>query len=805
MGTDLYRLLNRPAVKTLPAFAVGIACAEHPCIRAADITWAAALVLWIASVLVVFSVERARWRPWRDASLLALATATGLLAGRDAWLNVDTALLSWSDSGMHIVIHGIVDQQPVSRPGRMTFIMRVSGLSYQPLGDTCVAGKTYVTVYDLDTGTSPGIDVGDTLTLRGTLASGRPARNPGAFDHRSWLNRIGVSTTFTAQGRDVTLCGRGHGGSFPASSLRRLRSVIALSIERLFPPSDVPLMKAFLLGERGYVDEETILSLRRAGIVHIIALSGLHVGIILTVIWVPLGRLPFGIRAPIASVALWSFVFITGAAPPVMRAAVMASAVLAAYGFQRPAHTMNTLASAGIAILAVSPAYLFDPGFQLSFSAVTGIVLFQPRIASCIRRLLPAVLEGNFFSGSVVSLSALTVAAQLGTAPFLASLFGEISLISLVANLVAVPLAFVVVACGMVALLLSGVGPFPSLCYASASSAALRLITGSADVLAGFSFASIRIPALPGWVPCLYVFFLWMLFFRPRPFRARLLFCALVLTAVLTVVSAVGTPSKETELLVLFLDVGQGDAVVVRTPAGKCLVIDSGPSFRESDAGRRTIVPVLRGAGIHRIDALFVTHPDDDHIGGACSLLSSMGVDSVVLPVGWPMTPAARALDSVSHACKVAVRRVHPGVSLPVDPSIRLYVLSSERPACARSDANNGSLCLLLRYGSTAYLFTGDADTTVERLIVERFGDALRCDVFKAGHHGSASSNGNVLLRTAAPREIVVSCGRHNRFGHPKAAALRRMVSCGARVHRTDIDGAVIFASGGDSVRRVTW
>jgi len=804
MQTDLLQLLNRPAVKVLPAFSAGILLAEHGTVDP-HVFPLSALVLFPAAFLISsLSSRRFALRPLKDVLLLLLVCAAGGLRAGDETGKVDTDLLPWADGGKHVTARGIVLTRPVSKPDRISFIVGVQSIDARVLGPAAVSGRCAVVVFaGRETGPQNALlpEKGDTLELRGKLVSARPARNPGSFDYRTWLRRQGMSTLLTASAGDVRLLGRPLSPAFPGALLEECRSGMLRAIRILFPPDRAALMEALLLGDRGMIDEETTLQLRKAGIIHILAVSGLHVGIALSVIWLPLGRLRYCARAPLALALLWIFVLLTGPAPPVLRAAVMATLVILGSAVQRLPHTMNSLAAAGILILAFSPLDLFQPGFQLSFAAVCSIVLFHRRISSELGRIVPAALREAAAVKSLVSLTSLTVAAQAGTLPLLAEYFGEVSIVSLAANLAAIPLVFVVVACGIIAVLLSPFGAYPAMLYATASDAALRGVLFSADALSSLPCAVAALPSAPAWAVILYVMCLLLLFSWRRTAAARLFAVAALSAAACSVNQLFEAGAREDLLRVSFLDVGQGDAVFVETPGGMTMLIDTGPSGSTGDAGERVIAPFLRSRGISRLDVLVVTHPDDDHIGGARSLIAALDVLNVWISKGWAPSSQARVLDSAARAESAAVLKPDAGPALFPDSSVKVYVLSDRCPPGAEPSANNSSLALLLRYGATSFLLTGDVDSVVENELVSRYGNALKCDVFKAGHHGSSSSNGSALLNAAAPEHAVISCGRNNRFGHPKPAALRRMLDKGAVLHRTDLAGAVIFESDGRVVR----
>jgi competence protein ComEC len=239
------------------------------------------------------------------------------------------------------------------------------------------------------------------------------------------------------------------------------------------------------------------------------------------------------------------------------------------------------------------------------------------------------------------------------------------------------------------------------------------------------------------------------------------------------------------------IDVGQGDAFAIRTPAGRWLLVDTGPRSARGDAGRDRVVPYLLGRGARRLEALILTHPDADHIGGAAAVLEAFDVGIVIDPglvagkdIFIDLLAAARQSNQRWIAGRAGVAFTVDGVQITL-----MYPLAEVDPA---SNANDNSVVFRMTFGSFAALFLGDAPTSVEDQLVALHGGALRAAVLKVGHHGSSTSTGDSLLRAMQPGLALVSAGRRNRYGHPNPGVLRRLERHGVRVVRTDVNGNFI-------------
>jgi DNA internalization-related competence protein ComEC/Rec2 len=262
-------------------------------------------------------------------------------------------------------------------------------------------------------------------------------------------------------------------------------------------------------------------------------------------------------------------------------------------------------------------------------------------------------------------------------------------------------------------------------------------------------------------------------------------------------------PAGEPDLRVTFLDVGQGDAAVIELPDGSAILIDTGPSGGNMDAGSAVILPFLRARGISMLHGMIITHPDDDHAGGAHSVLEALPVEHIFIGGRWPEGSRTSSLMTYMIETADSVRDVRAGDRIALPGNATLYVLSP--PAEIDCEASNEhSVVVLLLYGSTRFLFTGDTDAQAEHRMIARYDNFLRADVLKVAHHGSTTSTSPGFAVKVRPKHAVISAGRNNHFNHPRQEILDRLRLVGATISRTDIEGAIMFTSDGKSVRKVS-
>jgi competence protein ComEC len=471
-----------------------------------------------------------------------------------------------------------------------------------------------------------------------------------------------------------------------------------------------------------------------------------------------------GRRAAAASgiVAVLGFAAVVGPEPSVVRATIMAVLVLAAVLLDREASVTNSLALAALAILAARPGDLLDPGFQLSFAATAGIVMAPiPR-------------------GGLAAALGVSLAAQLAVLPVTLVHFNQLSTIGIVANLAAVPLAGAATVLGLLAVAATAVGEVAAAAVFGAVWPVLLLLRAVAALAAAVPGAVIHLPA-PG--PAAVVAYAsalgcalaaWHWRTRRVPCRA---FAAVAAPALLAAVVLAGLPiltRGDGRLRVTVLDVGQGDAIVVETPDGRVVVVDAGAGGPwRLDAGERAVAPFLWNRGVLALHATLTTHADIDHAGGMASLRRLFSVTE-----RW---------DDAAHP-----RSLGGALLTPIAPDV---------PGGGRNDR---ATMLRVEFGLASVLLASDVEAAGERALLDA-GVPLAATVLKVGHHGAATSSTAPFLAAVRPAVAVVSVGARNPYGHPDAGALARLAAVGARVYRTDRDGAVLVETDGRTLTVTRW
>lgn len=612
------------------------------------------------------------------------------------------------------------------------------------------------------------------------------AVNPHGFDYEAWLLERGIRATGY-----VRAPGRSGEGVPPERMdalvvrmpylIDRLREAARQKILSALPERPYAgVLIALAIGDQRAIDPGQWQLFARTGVSHLMSISGLHVTMIAGLVaalvsfcWRRSERLLLALPAQKAAAlagfaGAFAYCLVSGFAVPAQRTLYMVGVVAAALWLGRATSASRVLAAALFAVLVLDPWAVLSPGFWLSFSAVA--VIFH-------------VSTGHTAKPHwLAQWGRVQWAVTVGLAPLMLVLFGQVSLVSPLANAAAIPLVSLVVT---PLALLGAALPFDwplALAHALLEALMVMLVW-----LAELPSALWQQHAPVPWtVPLALLGIAWLLL--PRGFPARWLgaVLALPLFSVLPPAPAAG------ELWITVLDVGQGLAVLARTEK-HVLLYDTGPAFSVfADSGSRTILPYLRGEGIARVDALVVSHDDRDHSGGAASVLEGMPVAAL-----WSSLPADHVLVAgreSSERCAagrgwewdgVAFEFLHPGVAAP--------------PGGAR--ANNRSCVLRIAASGGTVLLTGDIERAAEGELLRRVPGLLAADALLVPHHGSATSSSPEFVRKVAPRYAVFTVGYRNRFGHPREEVLGRYRDVGSTLLRTDTGGAVEIRFAGGSSR----
>jgi competence protein ComEC len=720
-----------------------------------------------------------------------------------------------------MALEGTVDRPPDRTPEGTQLLIRSRNVI---VADRHVAVTGSVLLFVRDKGNS--FRMGDGLRVLCTLDRPRGFQNPGGFSYERHLAFERIHTVGFASNEPawVTL---GEGDHNPILLwIERCRDHIRQFLEREVASPASSILKALVLGEQRDIPEELSEHFVATGIAHLLAISGDHLGIVALLsfsllIWF-LKRSEFLILS--TSVKKWAagltvpcillYTFIAGGGISVIRATIMVIVFFLSILFNRERHLLHTLGLAAFLILLVSPPSLFDVSFQLSFLAVLSILTLVPRLLPALKREdwpLPMETHWTKRIWNYVKLSLLvTAVATFGTAPFVALHFNRVSPIGLVSNLLFIPwVGFVIVPLTITASVLSFfVTPVAGLLIHLAG-AVTAILLRTVAFFASLPLASLFVSTPTVFEIILFYLLLISLAHVQKQRKVRYLFAGLCFMFIVNVAYWNVKDLFQKELTLTFIDVGQGDSILVEFPKGKRMLIDGGGLYDDRfDIGKSVVAPFLWNKKIRKIDTLVLTHPDPDHLKGLNFIASHFSIGQF-----WE-SGLRVASESFLHLERTLLEKGVKRVSLNEKSSIQeisgVYVSvlnpapfpvdeGSFKGERGRSMTNNCSLVLKLQFRNTGVLLAGDVEKEAEVRIL-RQGHPVRADLLKIPHHGSLSSSTVAFLEKVKPAYAVLSVAQRNVGRLPHPDVLKRYEGLNIKVFRTDRDGAVTVVTDGEKI-----
>ncbi len=784
---------KRPLLPLLVAYVAGLALGK----------WSGAVYWGVGAFLAATAISA--WR--RDTTLLVMAAVFcgGLVVG---------GLLRREDEEARHLMQRLSPPIAAKMVGRVVALdisdgetpWFVVGHAYTvtEAGTFALPGKILVTVSTANAAQERQIPaIGEIVEVTGALDTPRTHVNFFGFDYRDSLARKGIYASL--QGSHWEILEAVPSSQWLSQALMTLRRCAAESLQRFLPPDEARWATSMVFNDRRQLTPTEQSQLRDANLMHLFAVSGLHVGALAAAALLVLRalRVSWLYSWSFVAVLAWVYTALTGFVPSAQRATAMVTAYAASRWARREIDPVSALAAGCFGLLLWNPRLHNDVAFLLSVTGVLGIVTFFP----LLRSIFP---DPEFFSkwpfyfqkflSLVTDGFRVTLGVSLLILPLQLYFFNQVNLLSPLGNVFCAMLAVPIVGS---ALAIVGVGVFSAplaVLLGAATAFLLNVLMTITDVIANQDWAILRVPRLS---PAAVFGYYAVLFsgyyivrrdtpeFVPKA-RAQLLIRASLACLILVVATA--WQRSDRRLKIWFFDVGQGSSALVQLPTGQSFLIDCGN--RIPNMARLVVIPQLRALGCWPLDDVLITHEDSDHAGSLPKLLEEWKVSTLVF--GRDVVAPERYLMSAS-SLKVfpRIERICAGYRVLIDRELELAILN---PDCETSPTlasnNDRSVVVRLQYKNFAVLFTGDCEHGAEGFMLNQ--GIKRCDVLLVGHHGSASSTGEAFLEAVDPQVAIISCGRRNRYGHPAPAVIQRLMERHVVIYRTDRHGAICVATDGD-------
>ena len=704
-----------------------------------------------------------------------------------------------------VEVSGVIDDYPEPRGGMTQFRFSIDGHRTGPAwanssGLLLVRAKPPIAM--IEDRSPPFFRYGDSLVLKGTLTE------PPVLEEFDWRDHLAREDIHFLMFRpEVELTGYGRGSPL-LGGLYRVREEMAESLDRSLPEPRASLAQALLLGIRGGLPSELRDDLARTGTTHLIAISGLHVGILVGMVSLGsaglLGRRRH-LYVVIPLLFVWAYAVLTGFSPPVARAAIMASLYLWAMFLGRQRSGLSSMSAAAALMVVVDPGLLREVSFQLSFLAMTGLLLLGPWFRAVGLRLVARYWEPEGFSGGIlkffIEASAISLAAILATLPVVAVNFHYLSPVGLPATVLILPVLPLVLVSTLAVAIVGMVSGVAGEVLAWVAWPWLSWMTSLIRIFSWIPGLTLDVGASGPYLSLAYYTLLVLLLWSARRRWPKALVQAelpefptirstakprlhsllrqkrtyLISGAVLLVLAviSVGAVRPHERLRVTMLDVGQGNAILIRSPDGLTALVDGGPSpdVLALELGQRL------AHWQRSIDLVVLTHPDPDHVAGLTGLLETYDVKHVI-HCGADCATVDNEKDYLVWKALLARKGIvaveaEVGTRIRLGETVGLHILHPPPGPLSGtgSDSNNNSVVLRLKYGEVGFLLTGDIEALAEGYLL-RQDLPLASDVMTAPHHGSRTSSTAEFVAAVDPQLVLISAGKDNRYGHPDPETL---------------------------------
>ena len=686
------------------------------------------------------------------------------------------------------IVCTVIDKEYYLNQDKISFKVKVSQIER---GDysTKIQGLILVNTYLEDC----PYEYGDVLKIKGKLEKPTAQKNFGEFDYELYLAREKIFTYINIwQEKDIQKIGEDDSNTLVSFSISARNKIIEITRQTLPTPYSY-LLIGMLLGEKGFIPPDLKEAFTDAGIMHVLAVSGLHVGIIAMALLALLSilRLPKKLKLLILILILIMYASITGFRPSVLRATIMFIILIGGKLINRSRNLNISLFFAAFVILLLNPLILYDAGFLLSFIVTFSIINISPILQELLSKIVVWIKNPL----------AVSIAAWIGIFPLSAYFFSKVSIISIVSNIFIVPLTGIAVILGFITFFIGMVSISLAGIIANINYLVLNLITFIAKLFSSLPFAFIYVAQPSIMVIVLYyltVFFIIEMFYKktlPQKTKKKAALTVLSVTLLIIIIQLFYPADN---LKVNFINVGEGDCILIEAPNKINILIDGGGTPQSDfDVGSKIVIPYLRRKGINEIDLLILTHPHLDHLEGLLPVLKELKVD-MVLDSGLTCDSSEyKEFISLIQKKGIPYHKAKAGDNFIFNNNLEIFLLNPlyNSDFYDESDFNNASIVVKLFYKNADFLFTGDIEEPAEKKLLA-WQNILQSDILKVAHHGSITSTNFKFLDKVDPSIAVITVGK-NHFGHPSQKIIERLEDKNIQIYRTDEDGTIIIRTNG--------
>ncbi|MFH0734422.1 MAG: DNA internalization-related competence protein ComEC/Rec2 [bacterium] len=642
--------------------------------------------------------------------------------------------------------------------------------------------------------------IGYCITFKGNILEPPGLRTFNGFNYKQYLYNKNISGIIFVTIDKNKIITTSTNIDYFKNVIYKARKSIDDKINLLYNKQSSALVRGLVLGDRSNIDDELKENFIQTGVVHVLAVSGLHVGLIIFIFFFLFARFNIILRNILTLIGIIFYFYLTGCQPSVFRASVMGIVVIICNISGRNYNGINALFLSALIILIVNPLELLNVGFLLSFSAVLSILIFYPKFNLYFENISLT----NVWTKKILLLISLTISAQIFTIPFILIYFHKLSIISIISNVIVVPVTSLILLLGLLTIFMSYFWFGGSLLLALVNDLLIKVNIWFVELFANNKFASVDINNFSYYDLFVYFIIILILYFylkKMTKLKTKIIIIVLLMVNYIIYIKLDDknyTPKNN--LTVIALDVGQGDSFLIKFIDNKTCLIDAGNITKTFDAGMDVILPACKFLEINKLDYIFISHIDSDHYLGLTSIVNKIDIGVIYKPAPFANDIKDKVFEKLLIKNKIEYK-YYQKESICIS-NAKIYFLITDFKS---KTSNDKSGVVKLIYGKTSFLFTGDAGISVEKSLIDCYGSFLSANVLKAGHHGSKYSSCNDFLYMVKPEYTLISSGIFNNYYLPSKETINKLELLKSNILRTDKEGTIILTSTGFEIKKIDW
>lgn len=645
------------------------------------------------------------------------------------------------------------------------------------------------------------LNYGDEIIVKGNFEEASTARNEGGFDYKQYLKSKNIYGIITVDKKDIEIIKKNNIGVIDLLA-NKVRNSMKRKIEQNLPNETNELLSGMLIGEKSNLQKEIQEDFRDSSLSHVLAISGMHVSYVMIGITFVINKIKFSKKMSkiVTILILLFFIILTGKTASVTRACFMSSYIILASLFHKKAHVLGSISISLLIILIINPYFILDIGLQLSYGGTIGIVLIYPILKKYkkkkedktgrIKKVLYKIKD------KIIDTILITISANLVIFPIVLFHYNIMSFTFIISNLLISPIIGIIIILGFLSVFASYiVSPISKIMFFFLQ-IFLSVLAQIAHFCAGLPLSKVYFPTPKIYVIIIYYLFLiYIILVKNKKITGKKIGkkVFVIFTIIVIILNLILNFIPKT-FTISFIDVGQGDSMLISTPKGKNILVDGGGSRDETtfNIGKQTLIPYLLNKGITKLDYIIISHFDSDHVGGILSVLEELKAEKVIICEQEENENYKRFKEIVKNK-KIKVYVVKKGDNLRIEENIWLTILWPKDKRIKENAINNNSIVAKLNYKSFSILLTGDIEKIAENEILKEYENSnmINANILKVAHHGSKSSSIKEFLEKVKPQIALIGVGEKNTFGHPNAGVINRLQNLNTKIYRTDEKGEI--------------